>query len=108
MIASCGFLENEPSQFTKEEGVTLAHSVETPGVDLRTRVKKLEAKEKATRRKCKVRFSIIKKNKNFHKDLGESMRLRCLPPERLKLRRQMAAAAVSTNLVALVHGGVWL
>ena len=23
MIASCGFLENEPSQFSKEEGVTL-------------------------------------------------------------------------------------
>ena len=69
MIASCGFLENELSQFSKE-GVTLAHSVETLGVDLRTRVKNLEAKEKATRRKCKVRFSIIKKNKNFHKDLG--------------------------------------
>ena len=41
MIASCGFLETEPSQFSKEEGVTLADSVETLGVDLRTRVKKL-------------------------------------------------------------------
>ena len=47
MIASCGFLENELTQFSKEEGVTLADSVETLGVDLRTRVKKLGAKEKA-------------------------------------------------------------
>ena len=31
MIASCGFLENEPSQFSKEEGVTLADGVETLG-----------------------------------------------------------------------------
>ena len=29
MIASCGFLENELSLFSKEEGVTLADSVET-------------------------------------------------------------------------------
>ena len=37
MIASCGFLENELSQFSKEEGVTLADGVETLGVGLRTR-----------------------------------------------------------------------
>ena len=41
MIASCGFLETELSQFSTEEGVILADSVETLGVDLRTRVKKL-------------------------------------------------------------------
>ena len=46
MIASCGFLEKELSQFRNEEGVTLADSVETLGVDLRTRVKRLGAKEK--------------------------------------------------------------
>ena len=68
MIASCGFFENELSQFSKEEGVTLTDSVETLGVDLRTRVKKLGAKVKARRRKCKVRFSIIKKNKAFKKN----------------------------------------
>ena len=62
MIASCGFLENELSHFSKEEGVTLADSVETLGVDLRTRVRKLGAEEKARRKKCKVRFSIVKKN----------------------------------------------
>ena len=41
MIASCGFLENELNQFS-EEGVTLADSVETLGVDLRTKVKSEE------------------------------------------------------------------
>ena len=65
MIASCGFLEDELSQFSKDEGVTLADSVETLGVDLRTGVKRLGAKEKARRKKCKVRFSINKKNKAF-------------------------------------------
>ena len=70
VIASCGFLENELSQFSKE-GVTLAESVETLGVDLRTRIKTLGAKEKTRRRKCKVRFSIIKKNKAFQKNYNE-------------------------------------
>ena len=44
MIASCGFLEDELLQ---EEGVTMADSVETFGVDLRTIVKRLGVKEKA-------------------------------------------------------------
>ena len=56
MIASCGFLEKELRQFSKEEGVTMADSVGTLGVDLRTRVKRLGAKEKARRKRCKVRF----------------------------------------------------
>ena len=68
MIASCGFLENELRQFSREEGVTLADSVETLGVDLRTRVKSLGAKEKARRKKCKLRFSLIKKNMVFQKN----------------------------------------
>ena len=49
MIASCGFLEKELSQFS-QEGVTLADGVETLGVDLRTRVKRLGAKENARRK----------------------------------------------------------
>ena len=57
MIASCGFLEEELRQCSKEDGVTMADSVETLGVDLRTRGKNLGAKEKARRMKCKVRFS---------------------------------------------------
>ena len=112
MIASCGFLENEPSKFRKEEGVTLAGSVETLGVDLGTRIKKLGAKEKARRRRCKVRFLIIKNNKAFQKNYMKvgvmklqragmmpartrrtCMQQEWLPRKGLKLRRQMAAAA---------------
>ena len=62
MIASYGYWEDELRQCSKEEGVTMADSVGTPGVDLRTRVKRLGVKEKARRKKCKVRFSLIKKN----------------------------------------------
>ena len=35
MIASCGYLEEEVCQFSNEEGVTLADSVEILGVDLK-------------------------------------------------------------------------
>ena len=62
-----GFLEDELCQFSKE-GVTMADSVETLGMDLRTKVMRLGAKEKARRKKCKVRLSIIKKNKVFQKN----------------------------------------
>ena len=93
------------------QDVTLADSVETLGVDLRTRVKSLGAKEKARRKKCHVRFSIIKKNKALQKNymkVGVKKLLRAgmvpartwrvhavgmSPTERVKLRRQMAAAA---------------
>ena len=66
-IILCGLLEDELRQCSKEEGVTMAGSVETLGVDLRTGVKKLGAKEEARRKKCEVGFSIIKKNKVFQK-----------------------------------------
>ena len=49
MIASCGFLESELSQFSKEEGVTLADSVETLGVDLRGRERKKKREEESAR-----------------------------------------------------------
>ena len=58
MIASCGFLDNELRQFSKEEGVTVADSVDTLGVDLRTRVKKLGAKEKARRKKIMEAYGL--------------------------------------------------
>ena len=67
MLASCGFLEDELRQYRKGGGVTMADSVETLGIDLRTRVKNLGAKEQARRKKCKVRFSLVKKNKAFQK-----------------------------------------
>ena len=127
MIASCGFLEKELSQVSKEKLVTLADSVETLGVDLRTRIKKFGGKEKARRRKCKVGFSIINKNKAFQKNcmkVGVKKLLRAdmmpartwrahavgmAPTERFKLRRQMAAAAGkkrTTSLPFFVYGSI--
>ena len=47
MIASCGCLENEFRQFSREEGVTLADGVETLGVDSRTRVNNVGSKRKS-------------------------------------------------------------
>ena len=67
MIASCGFLEDELRQFSREERVTMADSVDSLGVDLRTRVKKLGAKEKARRMKCRIGFSLTKKKKASQK-----------------------------------------
>ena len=63
MIASCGFLENELSQFCGEEGVNLADA----WLRLENKNISLWAKEKARRKKCKVRFSFTKKNKAFRK-----------------------------------------
>ena len=41
----------------------MADSDETLGVDVRTSVKKLGLKEKARRKKCKVRFSLTKRKR---------------------------------------------
>ena len=96
----------------------MADSVDSLGVE-RTRVKKLGAKEKAKRKKCRVRFSFIKKNKAFQKrcmKVGVKKLLRAgmvpartwgvhalgmAPTERLKLRRQMAAAAGKKSTTSL-------
>ena len=109
MIVSCGFLESELSQFSSE-GVTLGDSVGNAW-RLENKSKKFRCKEKARRKTCKVRFSLIKKNKAFQKNymkVGAKKLLRAgmmpartwrvhavgmAPTERLKLRRQMAAAA---------------
>ena len=82
MIASCAFPENELRQFSGEEGVTLAGSVETLGVDLRTRVKKVGSKRKTEERKnCKVRFSLTKKKETFQNSymkVGDGRRVKKL------------------------------
>ena len=74
MIASCRFLEEELRQCSKEEGVTMADRVATLGVDLRTQTKQLEAKGKTRRKKCDVRFSLIKKNRAFLKKMRIGVR----------------------------------
>ena len=125
MIVSCRFLEDELRDCSKE-GVTMAESVETLGVDLITRVKRLGLRERARRKKCKVRFSLMKKNKAFQKNymkVGVKKLLRAgmvsartwrvhaagkAPTERFKLRRQMTAAAGkkgTTSLSLFMEGG---
>ena len=97
----------------------LATSVETSGLDLRTRTHQLEAKEQARRKQCDVRFSIARRNCVFQKNYlrtGVRKMLRMgfvparmwrgqavgiLPTKRLKLRRQMAAAAGKKESVPL-------
>ena len=83
--------------------------------DLGTRVRRLGAKEKARRKKCKRRFSLIKKNKAFQKNYMKVGVKKLLPAgmmpartwvgmastERLKLRRQMAAAAGEKSTTSL-------
>ena len=116
MIALCGFLDEKLRECSREGGVTMAGRVETLGEDLRTRVKKLGVKDKARRKKCKVRFSLIKKNKASHKSymkVGVKGMLRAAmmpartwrmaPTERLKLRRLMAAAAGKKEYNLVVH-----
>ena len=88
----------------------------------------LVLKEKARRKKCKVRFSLSKKNKAFQKSymkVGVKKLLRAgmmpartwgvhavgmSPTERFKLRRQMAAAAgkKSTTSLSLFLGACGL
>ena len=124
IIASCGFLENELRQFSREEGVTLADGVGTLCVDSRTRVKRLGAEEKARRKKCKEMFSLTKKNKAFpnsYMKVGVKKLLRAgmmparawgiqavgmSPTERVNFRRQMEAAAGKKeyDLLVFVHG----
>ena len=100
MIASCGFLENELRQ---------ADSVETLGVDLRTGVKGWE-RRKSEEEEVQGEILAHKQELNISKelhDIGVEKLLRAgmmpqgpgshavgmVRTERLKLRRQMAAAA---------------
>ena len=71
MIASCGFLEDDLRQCSKEEGVTMEDSVETLGMDSGKRVKRLGAKEKSRRKKCKVTFFDHQEEQGLPKELHE-------------------------------------
>ena len=59
-------MENELSQFSKG-GVTLAGCVETLEVDFKNKSQEVESERKSDEKKCKVRFSLMKKNKAFKK-----------------------------------------
>ena len=58
MIASCGFLEAELRQYSKVEGVTMAGSVETLGVDLRKN-KSQEVGSRRAGKKEKVQCQVL-------------------------------------------------
>ena len=107
-----GNLQEKLRECSQEEGQILADSVETLGVDLRTKIERLGAKEIARRKKCRVRLSLIKKNKAFQKEEPDEGRIKqllrmglvsarawkslqwdCCGRKILKLRRQMVAAA---------------
>ena len=66
-VISCRCLEERFHQCSKKEVVVMATSVETIGADLRTRSKQLGAKEQSRRKKCEVKFSIIRTNRIFEK-----------------------------------------
>ena len=97
----------------------MTDSVETLGVDLRTRVKNLGAREKARRKKCRIGVSITEKNRVFQtyymkvgvKKLSRAgmgpartWRVHAVEialPGRFQLRRQMAAAAGKKGTTSL-------
>ena len=96
----------------------LATSVETLGVDLRTRTKQLGAKEKARRKKCDVMFA--RRNRAFQKqpfedeEVAQDVLGSCeslwigqtvgtAPTERPKLTRQMAAAGKKESVSFSLH-----
>ena len=68
MIASCGFLEDELRQCSKEERVTVADSGETLGVDLRTRVNNLGAKETSEKEKVQSEILAHQEEQGFPKN----------------------------------------
>ena len=69
VIASSRHLEVKFRDCSKREGVGPADSMETLGVDMRTRTKKLGVKEKARRRrKCDVRVSTARSNRVFQRN----------------------------------------
>ena len=101
----------------QEEGVALETNVENLGVDLRMSTKQLGAKEKPRTKKCDVRFSLIRNHRIFAEKLQEDWcekvakdgpcerwggeAVGVAPRERLKLRRQLAAAAGKKESVSL-------
>ena len=75
MIASCGFLEDELRQCSKEEGVTMADSVEMLGVDLRTRVK-VGSQRKSEKKEVQGEILAYQEEYGLPKELHEGGRSR--------------------------------
>ena len=96
VIASCGSLEENFRECSKSEGVGVATRVDTLGVDLRTKTRQLGATEKATWKKCDVRFPLIKKNRVWA--FASTIRLKVEEVDGSSNRQEGVGAAL------IVHG----
>ena len=76
VITSCGYLK-ERFRKCSEKGVVMATSVETLGLDLRTRTKQVGAKEKARRKQGQEKESL---SERFHEDWCEKVAMDALGP----------------------------
>ena len=115
-MASCGSLEDELRQYSQEDEVTMADSVETLGVDLRK--KESRRKEQARRKKMYKAFQ-----KNFMKVGGEMLLRAGMVPARIvasscsencsngKIEIEETGGSSSGqkeyDFVVLFHGGFW-
>ena len=110
MISLCSFVEEKFRDCSERDGIGLATSVPT-------RTLQLSAKEKARRKTCDVTFSFARRNrlqKNYMRIAARKLlriglvlarvwgrqAVDISPMERLKLRRQMAAAAGKKKTVS--------
>ena len=71
MFASCGFLENELRQFSREEGVTMADSVETLGVDFENQSQNVGSERKREKEKVQSVILAHHEKQGFPKELQE-------------------------------------
>ena len=83
-------------------------SVQTLGVDLRTRFKRFGAKEKTRRKKSKVRFSIIKRNKSFRRNVeGTCSEDGSYGEISTEKANGSSSGQKEHDLFVLVHGSFW-
>ena len=72
MIASCGFLEGELRQFSKEEGVTLADSCGESGRRSENKSEKARRKRKNEEEEVQCEVLNLTEEKSFSKELRDS------------------------------------
>ena len=103
-ITSCNYLEEKVPGMQQERRSCFGNECSNTGRGLENENRAVGAKEKARWKKCDVRFSLIRKIGSFRKNSmrtvvrkllrrGEDKLWALRPTERLKWRRQMAAAA---------------
>ena len=101
----------------------MADSVETLGVDLRTRVKKLAVKEKARRKKYKVKFCSLKeqvlpkklheggcqKDATYGNGASKDVESACSGYGKIEIEEANGSGSGQKeyNLVVTVHGSIW-